>query len=876
MSIKISLDIESTGFDTKIDQILEIAAVKFDGETIIDQFTTLLNPGIKIPKIITHITGIEEKDVVNAPTLEQIKPELEAFLGNFPIVGHNIDFDVNFLKAKGVNIQSASYDTLQLSTTLLPGLPSYSLDTLVRLLKIEHKNEHRALTDTLACWKLFLILEQELANLDEEIYVKINKLLEQNSWQLKNLFLETKNLASKSKASPTEKASTPSALPQQISTIHELFEQGTISQAIQHYELRPEQKNICETIADSMSNNYPLLIETGTGNGKTFAYLSAALLTTLKEASTKNKTFIALYSDQVEEQIEQKEMPILEKLLNIHQEKIIFIKHRKQYLSSKRLENAINKEALEDYEVGFYIKALIWAHKTHTGELKEMALIGKEPQLLDTINCDEYVCPHEIGFDNQAANEGCFFMKIMAKAQQAQLLVGHQSLIFENATGETPFLPEFSHLIIDEAHQFEKIATENFSRHLSFFRFIRPYENVKKQLIDEQKDLAQALEQLSSKVHIFFGLIGIYLEKHLPPRAEYSEISLKESDLANKEWQQVEQAHQNLKESGNQFYEILEKTIESESPNKHELKNLGNGIKKDLKVLSDILEAELKSHNYITAVYKTNQDNIGIKQTPIHLGEMLQEKIYKRHPNTIILGTALRSDDSFNYIRAQLGLGQEFQEKAFPSHFSYPEQVKIIIPQDLAEPNSEGNFRQSCEIIQQVVRANKGRTIVLFTSKKGLFAAYNEIGPILKKEGINVLAYQVSGGRGKILEQLKSDPEHSMIFANLPFWESLDLESQLINCIVLQKLPFDLPTDPLIAARSKQFADSFNQYQLPRAILRFKQSFGKIIRHENDKGTIILLDSRIVQKDYGQKFLKSLPEGIKTIFATKEKIGESI
>lgn len=186
----VALDIETTGFDTATDQLIEIAAIKFEGDRIIDQFTTLLNPGINIPPMIVHITGITDQDVAAAPAMSDIKDRFKNFIGDFPIVGHNIDFDVNFLNAKDLNLKNPLYDTLQLAGIVLTGLPSYSLDTLSRLLQIKHEQKHRALSDTIAAWKLFLILERKISEIDPRTRSHIQKIIQKSTWSLGKLFFE--------------------------------------------------------------------------------------------------------------------------------------------------------------------------------------------------------------------------------------------------------------------------------------------------------------------------------------------------------------------------------------------------------------------------------------------------------------------------------------------------------------------------------------------------------------------------------------------------------------------------------------------------------------------------------------------------------------
>jgi DNA polymerase-3 subunit epsilon/ATP-dependent DNA helicase DinG len=178
------------------------------------------------------------------------------------------------------------------------------------------------------------------------------------------------------------------------------------------------------------------------------------------------------------------------------------------------------------------------------------------------------------------------------------------------------------------------------------------------------------------------------------------------------------------------------------------------------------------------------------------------------------------------------------------------------------------------ELIKKIVKQNGGRTLVLFTAKKALSATYMLIAPQLKEEGINILAQGITGSRGKILEQFKDEPETSAIFGTDSFWEGVDLVGNMLTCVILQKLPFDPPDDPIIQARSQKYMDSFREYQIPRAILKFKQGFGRLIRSRKDTGSIVILDTRIIQKDYGMQFLKSLPEGIKIEYESKESLAD--
>ena len=329
MKTCVALDIESTGFDPRIDQVIEIAAVKFEGDKVIDTFETFINPGIAIPHIITHITGIKDEDVADAPTLESVKEKLETFIGDAPIVGHNIDFDVNFLRAKGVSVPGSLYDTLHLSMILLPGLPSYSLDTLGRTLKLGHEKKHRAMGDTAACYKLFRILEDKIGEIDEHTLKKIQTIMKRSTWHLREIFLQhtatdaTKNDLRKAKSSkkfvPGHKSGQPPGTPYK-KTAEEVLEAysptGKLTSVIDNYEARPSQQHMSELILDAFANDRKKLIEAGTGVGKTMAYLLAAAHHSL---STDQKVVISTYTHNLQEQLLKKDVPLLQQLFEPHE-----------------------------------------------------------------------------------------------------------------------------------------------------------------------------------------------------------------------------------------------------------------------------------------------------------------------------------------------------------------------------------------------------------------------------------------------------------------------------------------------------------------------------------------------------------------------------
>lgn len=890
MKTCVALDIESTGFDPRTDQVIEIAAVKFEGDKVIDTFETFINPQIAIPKIITHITGIKDEDVADAPTLESLKEKLEEFIGDAPIVGHNIDFDVNFLRAKGVGVTGPLYDTLQLSMILLPGLASYSLDTLGRVLKLGHEKKHRAMGDTVACMKLFRILEEKIGEIDEKSLKKIQAILKRSTWHLGEIFMGAKGQkhpgekASKKhneKKSGEEEQKTPYE-----KTAEEILEtygpKGKLNSVIGNYESRPSQQHMTELIMEAFAQDKKKIIEAGTGVGKTLAYLMAAVHHALKQ---QKKVVISTYTHNLQEQLLKKDVPLLQELFDPAQFKIALVKGRRNYLSYKRLELLLEKDYFADHEVILIIKIILWLTRSQTGDLDELTFIGKEYSMLDEICCAEYACPH----DDPEFKNACYLMKARQKAFNSDIIIINHALLLQDSTADTPILPEYEDLIIDEAHHLEKVATDAFTVVLAFHSFERPFEKLKKSmdilnrfvkeahLIDELQSIKQNTEQLLSRIEIFFGLVGIFLEKNLGPYS-FNQINLSDADVMSKEWLQAKEAGKLVNDASKSILEKLthlhEQFGEQGGTVWKEVKGYMYSCERKIADLKSVLESDEKTFEQMTWISKTFEENVTIRRSPVDVGPMLNSVLWNVKPSIVLTSATLRTDHTFNFIRDQLGIDQSFEEAVLPSHFSYPDQVKILIPEDLPEPATEGYFLSCASIIKNIIQANGGRTLVLFTAKKALSATYYQIAPELKKEGFTVLAQQITGGRGKILEHFKDEPANSAIFGTQSFWEGIDLPGDILNCVIIQKLPFDPPDDPMIVARSKKYSNAFNDYQLPKAILKFKQGFGRLIRSSKDTGTIVVLDTRIIQKNYGHQFLEALPEGIRIEYGSQNKIHE--
>jgi predicted DnaQ family exonuclease/DinG family helicase len=891
----IALDLETTGFEAENDQVIEIAAIKFQGKKIIDTFETLINPHVPIPPMVSHITGITQEHIANAPKFEEIKDKLVEFLGDYPIIGHNIDFDLSFLKAKGLPIKNKQYDTLHLAGILLPGLASYSLDTISRVLKLEHINKHRAMSDTHVCFDLFNLLIDKIKEIPANTLEEIQRLIKKSEWHLGEIFLEatTSTPSPKKSSKPELKPLENPAAPIKLDQPSDFFTNSTLASSLfPNYEPRPTQQQLSEQIFQAFSTQSHLIAEAPTGSGKTFAYLLAGALWNKK---FQEKVVISTNTNNLQDQIFQKDFPILQQLFpNL---KISLLKGRKNYFSPARFNHIISKEKLEEHEILMAIKVILWLLKTETGDLEELNLHNKELTLLDEICClgsQTLPSPSQktSGKDKQLIPEERFLTQARLKAEQADLLVVNHSLLIQDSISENHLLPDYHYLIIDEAHHLEKTATDALIVDLTPNRFRKILENLQELELQYAAPAnlfsAPGTNNLPSQIRIqsdqaeyqasqFFEFANQFLEEFGKPLNLFPlHVTINFVHLKTTQWDNLKIQLENLNQQIRQLLESLNLLIKNLLINSetdlYDLEYYQNQLSKLLEDSTSLLE---NIQENIVWVNRTHDENLHFQKAPLEIGQELQTLLYQNKKSIIFTSATLTTNGNFNYVRHELGLSENIHELKLPSHFSYPDQVKIIIPEDLPLDPREDAYLNDCEdLINQIIQKNGGRSLVLFTSKKDLSRIFHHLAPQLKHQGFNLLAQGISGGRGKIISHFMDEPESSALMGTNSFWEGIDLVGDLLNCLIIQKLPFDPPEDPIFRARSRRFRNEFNDYSLPRAILRFKQGFGRLIRSSQDTGNTILLDSRLIHKEYGKNFLASLPEGIKIHQCSKNQVAD--
>ncbi len=921
----VALDLETTGLEPERDTIIEIGAVKFRGEEVLGTFESLVNPGRPIPYNIQHLTGITPDDVKNAPVLFEVLPGLSRFVGRHPIVGHTVGFDLSFLRRHGIFQASQGIDTFELAGILLPHAARYSLGILAETLGITLSATHRALDDARATHALFMALLDQANRLDLSVIQAINRLAARSDWSLRPVFVElerarartaftgslAQQLAAKGiltdgghgllwEAEAEERdrlRPAPAPRKLEIDRLAEMLEgEGLFNQHFQGFEYRPEQVEMLRLVAQALNQGDHLMVEAGTGTGKSIAYLLPAIHWAVQNGQ---RLVISTNTINLQDQLLTKDIPDLQRILPF-EFKAVALKGRSNYVCPHRVRQMERRSDLSELELRVLAKALVWMPSTLTGDKQELFLpTAAENAVWGELCSDPELCPIE-----RCRRENCFFYRARQAAESAHLIVVNHALLLADIAVENRVLPDYSYLIVDEAHHLEANVTNQLSfrtdqrsmermlsdlsqtvgirRYTGFFHTVgvRCRGTIPDAALSDVQDRIaaghDAVGRSMRALYDFFNTLTAFLEDHGPRGGGQYGRRLRLTSAVRRQpaWDQVEISWDNLSAGLKQVGQALERLgalLESldtyDVPDFDDLWNELVSHRVRLETLQDQMKTIIEhdpgtghaSSNTITWVeVAANTDVVSLHAAPLHVGELVRRHLFDAKKSVILTSATLRTEGNFDYLRERLG-AWELDEKAVGSPFDYKSSTLLYLPTDIPEPNSPGYQATVESALVALIQAARGRTLVLFTSYSQLKNSANAIRERLAGEDIVVFEQGGGGSRAQLLDNFKT-AERGVLLGTRSFWEGIDVTGEKLSCVVIARLPFAVPNDPIFSARSESYEDAFNQYSIPEAILRFRQGFGRLIRTRTDRGVVVCLDRRILSKRYGQAFIDSLPE----------------
>jgi len=905
------LDVETTGLRAATDAIIEIAAVKFRGDQVIDTWSSLVNPGRELPLKIERLTGITREQVRTAPRIDQVARHIARFVGDLPVVGHSVEFDLSFMRQQNLLVANPGIDTDELARIVMPHASRFSLKQLATELDIDMAQNHRALDDAQTTMRLFIALCERAASLDPRILEEIVSAADRSDWGLRDVFKEIlrdnarnafggSSIGEQLRAKGFFKGTRLQALdaeddlpalspstrvtPLDAAALAGLFEPGgALAEQFPRYEKREPQIQMLREVCAVFNDGGRLLVEAGTGTGKSMAYLVPAIEYAL---ANDCRVVVSTNTINLQDQLIEKDIPDLRKILP-GDFRALVMKGRGNYLCRHRFEQFQRKPNKTPLEIRLLAKVLAWLPTTTTGDRAELSIAPDEERVWAQVcadeTCNAQSCPYY-------QNGSCFFYRSRRRAENAHLLVVNHALLLSDMAVGNQVLPEYKHLIIDEAHHLEARATEAYS------------VDVRQSLIEallneagaerggllagiaagaraggtgaaEKEKLADLIEtaqkhvgEAQRAVYPLFDHLGDFLKSQHPPRGEFAaQVRLVATLRAHPSWATAEMLCETLTAAllrlSTALSRIGQGCDEAEALSGDErLFQLGI-----LRQRIDQLRASLvaivnqpNANGIYWAVLATTRDEISLRSAPLHVGEILQKGLFAACDSVVLTSATLRAANTFEYVRSRLGLA-DARELALDSPFDYRRSTLPCLPGDIADPDTPVYNKMLPETLVALCKATQGRTMVLFTSKSALQRAYDAISKPLEQAGILVMAQYIDGSRRQLLDNFRTMPR-SVLLGTRSFWEGVDVSGDALSCLVITRLPFAVPSDPIIAARSETFADAFNEYQVPQAILAFRQGFGRLIRSASDRGVVVMLDRRVQTKAYGRAFIASLPE----------------
>ena len=917
----VALDLEFTGLDPQRDEIIEVGMVRFSGDEVLETFSSPVSTRRPIPLKIQQLSGITPAELEGAPTLDALKGRILSFVKAYPLVGHSIEMDLRFLNRQGLPLQNLAVDSFELASILVPEANRYGLADLAALLGIEVDQSHRALADAVTTMKLFLALQERMRGWDPALLSEITDLSSSSDWPPLRVFrdvLEEVRAAERPGllggrpaapavsflAAPAPRDEDEGERLEPTDTIELLDEDalaamispgGLIAEAFEGYEHRSEQVEMLRGVTQAFNLPYHLLVEAGTGTGKSLAYLLPAVHFA---AHNDRRVIVSSNTINLQDQLFSKDIPDLQRILPFHFRAAI-LKGRGNYLCMRRLASFRRARRLTPEQARVLAKVFAWLPTTRTGDRAEVLLINTDNNVWRDLQATPETCPGDSCPYRRSGR--CFFFRARARAERAHVVVVNHALLLSDLALEHRILPEYDYVIIDEAHHLEEQATSQFSfeaGRADIYAFFNTLSHQDAQtpgglvsqipalysrtgvsdtsraaLTGAIRELETEIDRAAPRLYDLFNVLTRFVEEHNPNgragsrRVYDDEIRLTSAWRVQPDWTSVEIAWEGLSTALKALLKDLERlgdlveglSLDEDAERDALLQELRGEWQRGIEMLGGldrILMEPSDDEIYWISVGRSS-DEITLHSAPLQVGPLLNERLFMEKSCVILTSATLRTAGSFRFIEERLDI-EDPVELALDSPFDFKSSVLLYVPKNIPEPNQPNYQKTIQQAIIELCRATEGRTLILFTSNSQLRETYRAIQPVLEDDDIVVFAQGVDGSRRQLLNNFRNTPR-AVLLGTRSFWEGVDVVGEALICLVIARLPFSVPTDPIFAARAETFEDPFNEFYLPEAILRFRQGFGRLIRSRDDYGVVVVLDKRILTKAYGKTILRSLP-----------------
>jgi ATP-dependent DNA helicase DinG len=913
------LDTETTGFSPTRDSLIEVAAALVCGSEIIQRFSTFVNPGRAIPPGITELTGISDSDVESAPSAEEVLRQLQQFVGQRKIIAHNAEFDRGFIAqnsppGSGLGDSDRWIDSLELARIALPRLREYKLQTLSNAFGTA-RSTHRAIDDVEALCGLWRIMLTAVSDFPPGLAALFAQMLPSTVWPLRELFaqvagadgaLESQrfSLAEARKLRELSQRSRQKADAQELDggmLKHQPLDLGQLAQAFSddgllatmygQFEPRAEQLRMAQEIADALDTYSHRVIEAGTGVGKSMAYLLPLIL-----FAQRNQVVcgVATKTNALLDQLMYSELPRLDAALP-DGVSYVALKGYDHYPCLRKLMGlARSDRACDSTAVPTLVATLLsFVCQSARADLDSMALPGWALPRFEVCASSDDCLRHKCRYYRQ-----CLLHGARRAARKADVVITNHALLFCGLGENSTVLPPIRQWVIDEAHGMEAEARDQLSysfesralrqtlRSLAGSSGVLAAMRRKAEPLSGAALLLAKLNQLqedASAVEAFadsaftavsglcqlaeqssYNRVELWINEQVRDSGQWGVLATAASSLItrlDKLWKSC----RDLVTLSLEFDELLEP--------QGDLVGLATALKWSLEALSLIMDGSDRGYVYYAELDRGQSQGKGQSQgqgsqydrlvaSPIDIGEALCDRLYPEVMSLVYTSATLAIGDSFDYFARGVGLDRQdrdrWQAVRLQSSYDFQKNMAVYLPSDIPDPRDSG-YRDALEqLICAVHTAMGGSSLTLFTNRRDMEEMYSRLKQPLAAVGIT-LRCQSHGFSARRLRDEFLENESLSLFALRSFWEGFDAPGDTLRCVIIPKLPFGKPNDPLMLERGLREQNAWRNYALPEAVIDLKQAAGRLIRSSSDRGVLVLADTRLLSKWYGRIFLKALP-----------------
>ena len=886
----VAVDLETTGLEFEKDEIIEVALVRFENGVPTENVDYLVKPTTAVLRpFIESLTGITNADIADAPDFASVAGSICSFIGDLPIVAHNATFDSKFLKNTmekvGIPFDHAVWDSLTLSRIAFQDVPNHRLDTLTQELNIERSRAHRALPDAEACGKLFVMSYEKIAKMDAWLLDALTRVAEGSDWE--KLFglpdgadagngapadLQVPAFAMPAKAAPT------GALPHaRMPRVDEFFKEGgLLSTVIEGFTVRKNQQEFASCVERNIHKGGLSVIEAPTGSGKSLAYLVAAA----NKAADGERVIISTATRALQEQLWNHDIPQVKSLYG-DKLKAAILKGRDNYICFRKFVEVLKapRTLLAPEERDSFMAIIPWALSTTKGDINESSSFshGRNRVLWSKLSSSAATCE----------GEKCpFYAKCPAlcakrAAVEANLLLVNHALFLADLSLDFALLPTYEHVIFDEAHRLPDASNQGFGRTVSFFGFrnvaktLLPAKDGQGGLISEivariavedeaaRSECGQLINDISETekaLHRFFMKIGKKLSKQKLTKDSltYSNGILAEYDA-------------DPKPVLDQF-EIARSRANSLSVLLAGMRPL-EGLLKDLSGRMEELNRFIVDFEFLVKAGRTgwvfymeepfNPHTLKMHAYPLHSGEIWKEKFYPWVKSATFVSATLAVQGDLTYYVDRMGMSSLERKRPFLKVFAESatngDRRSVMVARYLPKPSLPEYVTELNSTLVEVLPDIEENAMVLFTNIATMMKARAALAPAFAAKGKLLLCQHVDGALDGLIAMFRKS-RGACLLGCQSLWEGVDFPGDALKLLVVTKLPFPNPSDPLVAGISAEMKSKgenvFKTYYIPEAFMELRQGLGRLLRSETDSGKVLILDNRVVNEPYGKSFAR--------------------